>query len=461
MAALTERDPAKNRLVAVALASSGYAIGYYISIMNSMAAPMLDGVFKLSKDDRIAALGNLNFFFALGGSIGVLVGSKVMDSIGRRNSNILLDVVSIVVILLMSVQNLTLFTALRFLIGFNASAYTMIAGITMVEIYPSSLGAVGNMINYSILTGCILLTFVQQIVFGFDTLRDHWRVFLCYPVLIPAARLAVLLLHMTYESPVFLLARLRGSSDLRPALKASLAAVYNDDGLDAHVEVLVAQAETRAAAVSFTDIFGPRYRKALVSGLIGLLGQQFTGINFLVFFSTELFDRISGTGKVISFVFGVGNFLASFLGIYIINLFSRIFILKTGVYIQGVALLLLLLCIWVGFYSILPLFMLVYIVSYSVGFGGTVVLYVNEILPPAGVAFCVASTWMLCSLIGKFSPIAVEMFGGNAMIFFFGVSCLVLGFVVSHFCIEIIGVQKNTDVQESSGHELKERILTN
>lgn len=457
MVELVEKNPARNILVALALASSGYSIGYYVSIMNSMAGPMLDGAFKLSREERISTVGNLNSFFALGAALGVLFGSKIMDKIGRRKTNMLLDVLSIVVIALMAVKNLTLFTLLRFLMGFNSSTYIMVQGITLVEIYPLALGAIGNMINYSILTGCILLTFVQQIAFSYQTLRDNWQLFMCYPIAIPIVRLVILQFFMNYDSPVFILAKFKDDPNLKLELKGSLAEVYTEFGLDEHIDELVLKSKETAQEVSLLEIFGPSYRKALVSGMIGLIGQQLTGISFLVFFSTELFDRISGTGKTISFVFGAGNFGASFLGIYIINRFARTYILKVGAVLQGIALLLLLIFIWLETYLLLPLCILFYIISYSVSFGGTVPLYVNEILPPSGVGLCVAVCWTTASVIGKFCPLGVEVFGSNGMILFFAVSCVALGAIVDRFCLDNSGLASAKN--EERIHELTDKIL--
>src|SRR5687767_4347519 len=101
-----ERNPVKNRIVAASLAIAGYLIGYYVSIMNSMAGPLLDGRYKLQGGERVSVLGNLNFYFAFGAMMGVLFTSKLMDTLGRRRLNMLLDLTTIFFISLMAIENL-------------------------------------------------------------------------------------------------------------------------------------------------------------------------------------------------------------------------------------------------------------------------------------------------------------------------------------------------------------------
>ena len=142
------------------LASTGYCIGYHVSIMNSMGGLLLDDVYKVRPEDRFAALGNLNFFYAVGATLSQFVGGYIFDYFGRQRVPLLADAAVILLSLVMMVENFTILLIARFLIGFVSTTYTMHAAVAFVETFPPALAGLGTMINYSAVTFFILLTFI-------------------------------------------------------------------------------------------------------------------------------------------------------------------------------------------------------------------------------------------------------------------------------------------------------------
>jgi len=463
MVELVERDPNKNMIIAATLALSGYGIGYYVSIMNSMGTPLLVGVYHLNEEERLSALGNLTFLFPVGAMIGVLLCGKIMDYYGRKFLVTYIDLAAIFVIAIHLIENLYILLIARFLMGFVSTLYALPATIMMVECLPRKVSALGNIIVYSVVTFSLLGTFIQQLLFSYDTLVKHWRVFLCYPAIIAAVRFTVLYLYLDFESPNWLILKKAGDPSLRTAVKDSLRSIYVEDGLDAKVDEIMREKEAAGATkeVTYSDIFTQKYRSALISALIIMIGQQVSGINFLVFFSTELFDRISGNGKTISFIFGLGNFLGSFVCMYFINKYSRLSLLKYGVLIQGLSLILIPVGIVLRMYFILPLFILTYILSYAVGMGATCGLYCNEILPPVAVGFVNAMNWVGAALVGKLGPIGNQMIGSNGMLIFFAIWCFIVYYLTDKVCIESTGsvVTADAEVKDGQTRELEVKLV--
>ena len=436
MVELVERDPHKNRNRVVTMSLAGFCLGYYVSIMNSMGKPLLVGRYKLDEEERISVLGNLNFLYPVGAMIGILFSGNLMMTFGRRRLNLLLDIANFISIGLMLIENLYILQLTRVLIGMTSALSCIITGITLVEVFPKNLAGLGNTLIYTFLTLFILITFIQQALVTQETLVTYWRFFLCYPIVLCVLRFYLQIKFIDFDPPSDVFQVHSNSPDLKKHLKESLAALYMDEGLDEKVEEIMEKRKLAGESKEPTlkDMLKPEYRTSMISALVLNVGQQLSGINFLVFFSTELFDNISGNGKTISFAFGVGNFLGSFVCMYFVTRYSRIFTMKLGTLIQGSCLLMTFVCIKIQLYSILPLFIIIYIIFYAVGLGATLGLYVNELLPPSGVGFCMAFNWMIASLVGKLSPWGVGKFGSNVMIIFFCSCCFILYVMIGRLC---------------------------
>jgi len=454
MVELVERNPSKNILLTTTLALSGYGVGYYISIMNSMGNPLLVGVYNLDEDARISAFGNLNFLFAIGAMIGVLSAGKIMNTFGRRRTVTYIDLVAFFIIMLHAVQNLYVLFFTRLAMGFISCVYGVPASIMMVECLPRKLSSVGNIISYSVVTFTLLMTFVQQLIFSQATLIEYWRFFLCYPAVIALIRFSLLYMFLDFESPNWLLQTHSADTSVKTILANSYRTIYHDQGIEEKVEELVNQCKESNSEkpVEFKMLLEQRFRVPMISSLIVMIGQQLTGINFLVFFSTELFDKISGNGKTISFVFGLGNLLGSFVCMYFVNKYSRLFLLKNGTIVQGVSLLLIVVGVQMGYYFILPISVMAYILSFAVGMGATAGLYINEILPPTGVGFTLATNWVSAALVGKLCPIGTQLIGSNGMLLFFSLWCFAICYLMDKYCIDVStsrpSIQKDLKMRE-------------
>lgn len=60
----------------------------------------------------------------------------------------------------------------------------------------------------------------------------------------------------------------------------------------------------------------PKYRKRFVLGVILYQFQIFGGINILGFFSTQIFNRISGNGPQMTLLIGFANLAGAAISLY-------------------------------------------------------------------------------------------------------------------------------------------------
>ena len=435
MAEVGEKNRKRNRMLMMAISIGGYSLGYYVSIMNSMSKPILEGQYNMSEDEQVNINGNMNFLYSIGAMIGELSNRPLLSWIGRRKMNIGVDFMVIFIVGLMTIKDVWILQGTRLLIGFSSALHCSVGGITLVEIMPTKLASLGNTLIYTTITIFVLITFAQQSLMSYDTLKDNWRFFLCYPALISALRIFLLLGLFNFDSPEDVLKdKSLSTVEQEARLKRNLSAVFDSDTTDFKAQEMIAKQKAVIEEPTFAAMFSRTYRKLMASAAFVNVGQQLSGVNFLVFFSTQLFDKISNNGKTISFVFGFGNFVGSFFCMYFVTRYSRLFSMRLGSFVQGVSLLLLLVLIKLEVYSVLPVFIFTYIIFYAVGLGATPGLYTNEILPPAGVGLCLSTSWLTSSIIGKVSPLAVQKFGSEMVILVFGIVCILLSVVIGVVC---------------------------
>lgn len=65
--------------------------------------------------------------------------------------------------------------------------------------------------------------------------------------------------------------------------------------------------------------------------------QQLSGINFLIFFSTSIFDDLSGNGSTATIVIAVSNLVGGIIGSYTVGKFGRKFNMQYSALIMAIS----------------------------------------------------------------------------------------------------------------------------
>jgi hypothetical protein len=80
--------------------------------------------------------------------------------------------------------------------------------------------------------------------------------------------------------------------------------------------------------------------------------------------------------------------------------------------------------------------------SFAIGFGGTMPLYVAEVIPPIGVGIATALQWGAAFAVGNFVPKLGEVLGVQGFIYIF-IACNVVSYIfIGITCIETKGLSE-------------------
>lgn len=406
-----ERNRCFNLYLTLIISSGGSYFGYYIACFNPLGSPLLEYIYYIPQNETQTILGNLNLFFALGAMILVFFSGFVTKRLGRINALLLAEVLALVSYAGYSQRNLKVLQATRVLSGIITGINSCIAQLSLKEILNERLVNLGGMIIYISLVSAILTVYSFGMFIDRKTLAENWRLVLlfCLPLTIVRLFSLAYFKMIGIESPKYFFEN-EPTDAAEVKTVVVLEQIYTQDVVDGIIkEIRDCYEEEQVTKPTYKSLFTKQYRQRLIAALVCNIGQQFSGINFLIFYSTDLFNSISNNGDLITFIMGVANVVIGFAGPKLIHHLGRRKLLSLGSFIQGVAFLLLYLLILFKFYKLLFIVIIFYQMAFDMGLGATTLIFSGDVLPPIGVGFALSVQWLCTGLIGKSVPFFLEL----------------------------------------------------
>ena len=441
----------KNYLRIGSLALYGIMFGYYLTIFNPLGDPLFKDVYKLHPSEAKDILGNVNMLFSIGAVFSVMTSGLIAEKIGRRRLIIVFDVLNLIIIAMYWVKDLKVLQVARFATGWTAAGSGMISAILITELMPKKLSGVANSLLFATMTSFIFVAYIQQNIFSRQQIIERWQVILCWPAIPLAIKAVVFPILVKTESPKFYIKE----NPEHPELKQSLIDIYSSTHRETQVEkvadmtIKVFQEQSAAGkSPGLLALFSPPFRRRLISGIVEAIAWQASGIGYFVIYSTDLFNRISGKGKQITFVIAVTKVFGGVFAVIFMKTFGRKFNLMVGTFIQGVSISLILFSISVEIPILSYIGVVVYMVAFAIGHGGAFQAYITEILPPKGASLCNTLTWIVNAVIVKILPKLADAYGDEAIMFGFAILCFIILFLLDLTCIETKDKSEDQVIQD-------------
>ncbi|CAH8840012.1 unnamed protein product [Trichobilharzia szidati] len=385
-------------------------------------------------------------FFVVGGFLGGFIGGILANKFGRKKSLLLLSIPTIIGSLLMlfskASQSFEMIIAGRFIIGIACGAHTVVGPMYLSEIAPVSFRGAAGTLNQLVVVCAILLSQLLGLpeVMGTDELWPYLLA-LC----IVSSIIHIMLLSTCPESPTYLYI-VKG--DRRRSENALVSLRGDDCDIQSELEILKREMEcslTRKANIC--DLLRvPYLRWSLITALIPHIGQQFSGINGILYYCVTLFMSNGLTEKQARYAnLGTGFtiLIGAFSSIFLIDRKGRrpLLISSISVCLASFSLFTLALIIkqatevsWLTIVSIGLTY--TFLFGFSIGLGSIPWFLVSELFiqenRDAAVTIAVATNWMCNTIVALVFPQLITHVGIYAFIPFIVVLIAVLIFIVRY-----------------------------
>lgn len=435
--------------IAAVAALGGALFGYDTGVISG-ALPFMEGHFGLTSLGE----GIITSALLIGAAFGSLIGGRMSDALGRRNSLLWAGAVFIGGALAVAfAPDVPFMTVARFVLGLAVGSASVITPLYLSEIAPPHIR--GRLVSFNslmIVSGQLLAYLIN----AFLAQWAAWRWMLGLAAL-PAVALFVGLFFLP-DTPRWYISKGR-QDDAARVLRRTLPAEDVPAELARIDHARSLEADARRGG--WQQLRTPWIRRLLLVG-IGLAAvQQITGVNAVVYFAPKILASTGlGTGASITATIAIGviSVLATALGMSLIDRVGRRPLLLTGLAGMTGSLALL----GAAFHlphspavSILVLGLMVLYMAFMQGTLNTGVwLLLAEMFPlrVRGLAMgaAVFMMWLVNFAVALAFPLLLDAVGAGTTFWLFGVMC-VLSLV---FCKQYAPETKGLALEDLE-HELR------
>lgn len=424
--------------IAAVAATGGLLFGFDTGVIN-VALPSLREKFHPSPNTE----GFIVSAVLIGGMVGPFISGPLSDLLGRKKINIIASLVFVVGSIITATAPSVNFLILgRLFLGLAIGIVASTVPLYLAEIAPTNKrGQLVTFFQLAITLG-ILLSYL--VGYFFADQQDGWRN-MFWTGFIPAL---ILMIGMFFvpESPRWLIGKGRDSE----ALTVLNSLREPEEAKRELAQTKQIMADEKDNKGNWKMLFSKRLRIPLFIGIGIFFIQQFSGINAIIYYSTDIFKSVFPSGNTAALAtvgVGIVNSLATLLAIMILDKWGRKPLLYTG--LIGTAICLA--TVGLAFYlkdSLNPetqKIMLVggiytYIIFFAISLGPLGWLLISEVYPLKirGFASSMGSFnhWLFDACVAYSFPImAASSLGTNGGIFAIYMSVVLLGLFFAKFVV--------------------------
>lgn len=301
------------------------------------------------------------------------------------------------------------FSFFRFIGGIGIGVSSVAAPTYISEIStPQTRGRLVAMYQFNIVFGILIAFLSNYFLEGVG--GDHdWRWMLGVMAL-PSLIYTAMVLRIP-ESPRWLMSA-RG--DKHEAAK--VLSVLGNEHVDDEIASIQKGIDFEAGSSDVKGLFVSRYKIILWLAFFVAFFNQWSGINFILYYAPEILERAGLAAKDSlgnSVMIGLTNLLFTFVGLYLIDRLGR----KTLLIIGSFGYIISLSMVAWAFYAhagatFLLTFLLLFIASHAVGQGAVIWVFISEIFPnkvrAGGQAFGASVHWVFAAIITLITPIFLD-----------------------------------------------------
>nr|QFS22297.1 glucose transporter 1 [Rachycentron canadum] len=379
--------------------------------------------------------------FSVGGILGSFSVGLFVNSLGRKNSMLMANILAFIAAALMGFSKMAgsweMLIIGRFVVGLYSGLSTGFVPMYVGEVSPTSLrGALGTLHQLGIVVGILIAQ-----VFGMNSIMGNeslWPLLLGF-IFIPAV-IQCVLLPLCPESPRFLLINKNEENKAKSVLKKLRGTT--DVSADMQEMKEESRQMMREKKVTIRELVqSPLYRQPLIVAIILQLSQQLSGINAVFYYSTRIFEK-AGVEQPVYATIGAGvvNTAFTVVSLFVVERAGRRSLHLVGLLgmagsaiLMTIALALLDKLKWMSYLSIVAIFS--FVAFFEIGPGPIPWFIVAELFSqgprPSAIALAGLSNWTANFIVGMGFQYVEEACGAYVFVIF--TVLLLLFFIFTYF----------------------------
>ena len=305
------------------------------------------------------------------------------------------------------------FSFFRFIGGVGIGVSSVVAPTYISEIStPATRGRLGAMYQFNIVFGILIAFLSNYFLQGVGGTND-WR-WMLGVLAIPAIIYTVMVTGLP-ESPRWLVTK---RIDHAKA-KETLLLIGVEDA-DAEIASIIKSNQHDSSAGKSTAFFSSKHRVIISLAFFIALFNQFSGINFILYYAPEILSKIGLAAKdslLNSIAIGGTNLIFTFVGLYLIDRLGRKKLMLIGSVGYIISLTMVAVCFAMQASPVFLMgFLLLFIAAHAVGQGAVIWVFISEIFPnkirATGQSFGASVHWVFAAVITLITPFFLDNTNG-------------------------------------------------
>lgn len=402
-------------LSAIVAALGGFLFGFDTAVISG-AEQAIQGIWSLTDFEHGMAVA-----IALYGTVlGAMTGGFPADKYGRKKTLFWVGILYFVSALGSALApEVNSFMIFRFIGGVGVGIASVAAPMYISEIAPAKFrGRLVALFQFNIVLGIVVAYMSNYLLSGIG--ENAWRWMMGVEAA-PALIYTVMVLFVP-RSPRWLVVKRNALEEARNVLskidvasmKSEMLAIQNSISSDAIGE-----------KVSF---FSKKYKYPIMLAVLFAFFNQMAGINAIIYYSPRIFEMTglgSDSALLSSAGIGVVNLVFTMIGITLIDRSGR----KKLMLIGSLGLMISLSLVAYSFYqesfSIVPIYLFVYIAFFALSQGAVIWVFISEIFPNRvrahGQSLGSFTHWLMAAIVANIFPYFTNNFGGGPVFLFFSI----------------------------------------
>ncbi|KAL4431863.1 hypothetical protein ABPG74_012675 [Tetrahymena malaccensis] len=376
--------------------------GYQISVM-SLAQNTVFVVYGVKESQHNLYSSLLSATIPFGAIFGAILPGSLLSHSSRKYSMIFSDIIATIVAFLSLIDDINILVLSRFFAGFILGLNSSLVLKYTNEITPISLtGTMGIVCSIAITFG-ILVASINGQFFSENPNKDDIYIYfvLIFPIIFSISRPILLLVFFNHETPFYYIL-----NNQTERCKELLIQIYKPE----HVDHILQEVQQEVIKQGIQEKAQTSNSKPLFIGCVLQIIQQFSGINAVLMYLGQIFQKENFSFRMTSFLTLASNFIfliSAFLSYFFVQKYTRRGILMSGSTLSGAFLLLLAILQIIDNkqLSFLSFFLIsCYYVAFNFSLGPVIWLYCSETLQSKEFSIATSTNWICATIVVIMMP---------------------------------------------------------